>query len=183
VLLDRPEIVEHGGVLLGQQHVVGHRIGLDGKPQPVRHLAHHGVGRVVEVGRHLHRQLPAGPQGRPPAGQHGPVVGDPVQGGVRQHDVIERRSRPQPDVVQLEGEPVTGQCVGQHRRRRVDADRRLRPQGPVGERRQPPVAAAEVDDSPARHDLDHGQQVVERLVPLRLEPPVLGGVPAIGFAA
>jgi hypothetical protein len=47
---------------------------------------------------------------------------------------------------------------------------------------EPPVAAAEVDDPPARHEFDEREQIVERLVAFGLEPPVLGGIPGVGFA-
>ena len=52
----------------------------------------------------------------------------------------------------------------------------------MGQRGEPTVATAEVDDPPGRDEFDQREQIVEWLVTLGLEPPVLSGVPAVGFA-
>ena len=81
------EPVEDRGVHLGQEHVDGDRVGVGVDAELVGDLGEHDVRRVVGVRRHLHRQLAAGPERRPPPGQHRVVVGHPVQRGVGEDDV------------------------------------------------------------------------------------------------
>ena len=83
------------------------------------------VRRVVDVGRHLHGELPAGAEQRGPLGQHPLVVGHPLEGGVREHDVDRPVDVERGDVALVEAQPTAGvrRGLGQHRVGRVDPER------------------------------------------------------------
>ena len=132
---------------------------------------------MVLVERDLHRQLAAGAEHPGQAGEQGGVLGQPVQRGVREHEVEARAGVEAGDV--LEGEAQAGgreqrgregrrilafrTGPGEHHRRAVEAEGAARAQVRMHVPRELAGAAAEVDDVHVGRRLDEG---VERDEPL-----------------
>jgi hypothetical protein len=135
---------------------------------------------MVEVGRHLHRQLAAAGEGAGQPPEQRLVVGQPLQGGVGEHHVPAAAAE-LGDVAELEAQAVAGQGAGalEHRRGAVKAERVAGLKAPVELGGQLAAAAAEVDRPAAGHRPDQVEQVVEGLGALGGEARVLLGVPGV----
>ena len=139
---------------------------------------------MVVVRRHLHGELTAGGQrGRQPREERGVVV-DPVQRGVREHEVEGLGGRPLGNVAELEGQAFARvrRASLEHRARGVEPERGAR-SGPLVQRAgELAGAATEIDDAPPGARLDQVEQVEERGRSLAFELLVLGRIPAVGRA-
>lgn len=148
---------------------------------------------VVIVGD-LDCELATGAQHPGEVRERGVMIGQPVEGGVGEHEVVARAGVEAGDV--LQGEAQAGRLedrggqrgrglslrtgVGEHGRRAVEAESRTGPQALVEQLGELAGAAAEVDDVQVGLRLDEGEQVMEGLGALGLELLVGGGLPAHG---
>ena len=142
--------------------------------------------RVIGVGGHLHGELSAGRQRRPPAGEHLGMIGHPLQAGVGDDQVVVTAARPLAEVAAGEAQSVVAAPDRlprrvEHRIRRVDADHLLDAEaiGDLGGELAGSAAEVDAPPEPAGRLLDQGDQVPERLRPLFGEAPVLDGIPAV----
>ena len=184
MLLGVAEALEEQRVLLGRADgASGVRVTAEGvaKGRLARHLGGDHVGGVIEVGRHLHRELPAGAERRRQAREERRVIIDPVQRGVREDDVPGRARREGADVARLEAEPAlrARPRLGEHRLGAVDAERLARRELVVETRGQLARTAPEIHHPHARARADERQQVEERPRALVVEAPVLCGIPEV----
>ena len=88
LLLGESELIEHHGVGLGRQHVPGHRVGRRLIEQLGGQLSGDHVGRVVGVGRDLDSELSLRAERSGPGPDHPPMIGDPLERGVGEDDVV-----------------------------------------------------------------------------------------------
>ena len=181
VLLPEAKAVQERRVDLGRQHRRLADVSAQRLPEWgfARDLDRGHVRGVIVVGGDLHGELTGLRQCGGEPGQERLVVGDPVQRGVGEDEVVVSLARERADVSLLEAETVAreGRALGQHRRRVVDADRLPRREPPVQLPRQLAGAAAEIDDAHSRPRLHQIEQIEEGLRPLVAEPPVLLRIP------
>ena len=109
------------------------------------------------------------------------MVGDPVESGVREHEIERFLRRKLGDIAALEGDSAArmSRRLFEHRGGRIDPERRRGANALVQDAGQRARAAAEVHRTPARDRCDEGEQVLERPPPLGREPRVQLGVPAV----
>ena len=134
---------------------------------------------MIVVGGDLHGELTGLRQCGGEPGQERLVVGDPVQRGVGEDEVVVSLTRERADVSRLEPQTVAreGRALGQHRRRVVDADRLSRRKPPVQLPRQLAGTAAEIDHAHSWPWLHEIEQIEEGPRPLVAKPPVLLRIP------
>ena len=194
MLLLEAQLLEEDGVVLGlehREHGVGWWPAAKGVDEGCLRGHHAGehVGRMVGVGRDLDGQLTGRGQGGRPLPEHGWVIGNPLEGGVGEDNVIVRGVVVAPgelvDVSQLEMQPFTGQRTGlvEHGGGVVDAERVGRLHAHVQLLGEGPGPTAEVDDASPVHAAEQGNQVVEGPAALGREALVLVGPPRRGIAS
>ena len=134
---------------------------------------------VIVVGGHLDGELTSLRQRGGQTPEERLVVGDPLQRGVGEDEVVVSLARERADVSLLERQTVAreGRALGQHRRRVVDADRLSRRKPPVQLPRQLAGAAAEIDHAHVRPRLHQIEQIEEGPRPLVAKPLVLLRIP------
>ncbi len=138
-------------------------------------------GGVLEVRRHLHRELPLRRQLVAQPLDQRRMIRRPLQARIGEHHVDRFGRRPRRQVTLLEPHAVAGVGRGllEHVGRAVDADGLDGVHMTMQLGGELTGTAAEVDDPAARHGLHHGEEVVERLAALGLEAVVGRGIPCV----
>ena len=110
------------------------------------------VRRSAGVGRDLHRQPPTGPERSDPPLEDGRMIGDPLEAGCSDDEVVVGHRRPRGDVGQLGNDAGASMLDGgvEHCGRVVETDHLLDAESLSGEGGQFTRPASEVDGSSDR---------------------------------
>lgn len=132
---------------------------------------------MVEVGRFLHAELAAGGEHRPQARQEPSVVVDPVDRGVRDHEVVGALHGYQVGELEAQAWPFVLRRFLEHLGGVVDTGDVGIVEGVGQAAGQLAGPTAEVDDPHAGSGHHQLHEVLEGSEPFGLEPQVLVGVP------
>ena len=163
VLRFETQLVQQRRVLLGRENVDSHRIGRNSTVTERRQkwftmsdVVGNCVRRHVGIRWHLYRELPAWAQRRSPPPNHSRMIRYPLQRRVRKHKIVIAIARPLADVAMYKRDIACAvlRCLGQHRRRVVDALHLSNPELRHSQTRQLTGAASEVDSTHHRRRAD-----------------------------
>jgi len=108
------------------------------------------------------------------------VVLEPLEGGVREHEVELARERSNVPLLEAEPAACMGNRLREHGLGAVEAEGAGGPGAFVEDPGELASATAEVNSSPAGHRFDQGEEVEEGPAPLVAEAVVLVGIPGGG---